>query len=268
MRVRFTSTLACARPALAAFTVPRSAFAIEEPINLSAIPNGPAWPEPTDELDVVFCTPASRANWERTKPDWLAPAPVPDAVQPITIASSGTRISWRPGRAVIESDGADRTDFLAALAEFAFVEGELRTLEAAIERHEAQARTDASMLFRIERKDREHWPRFQATIVELARHRLTLAALAPRLERGSRHLPSSSRRIVSRLLRAVSAADRCEALDLRLEVCEELYEGAVDRITDHQGWYTGHVLEIIIILLLLLEGVLIAVEVAASMSRD
>ena len=55
---------------------------------------------------------------------------------------------------------------------------------------------------------------------------------------------------------------RAEALDTRLEACEELYEGANDRVADHQGWHRGHVLEVIIVALLLMEVILLCVDLA------
>ena len=47
----------------------------------------------------------------------------------------------------------------------------------------------------------------------------------------------------------------------RLEACEDLYEGAVDRITDHRWYRKGMLVEIAIVILLFLE----VLQVAASL---
>ena len=69
-----------------------------------------------------------------------------------------------------------------------------------------------------------------------------------------------SHRLASRLLRHARAEARAEALDARLEACEDLYEGANDRVADAKGWHDGFIMELIIVLLLLLEVVLLCVD--------
>jgi uncharacterized Rmd1/YagE family protein len=50
---------------------------------------------------------------------------------------------------------------------------------------------------------------------------------------------------------------RLEALNDRLETIEDLYEGAIDRITDYRNYRKGSFLEIAIIVLLGLEVALL-----------
>ena len=56
------------------------------------------------------------------------------------------------------------------------------------------------------------------------------------------------------------AEARAEALDARLEACEDLYEGANDRVADVKGWHDGFIMELIIVVLLLLEVVLLCAD--------
>ena len=55
-------------------------------------------------------------------------------------------------------------------------------------------------------------------------------------------------------------ADRLEAFNDRLEACEELYEGAVDRITDYRWYEKGLLLEVAIVVLLSIEAALLAFD--------
>ena len=67
-------------------------------------------------------------------------------------------------------------------------------------------------------------------------------------------------RLLGELVEASALEDRVAGLEARFEVLEALYEGAVDRINDFQGWRHGHILEIVIILLLLAEVALLIVK--------
>jgi hypothetical protein len=176
----------------------------------------------------------------------------------VDVTYHGDRVVWQPGLAVVYLAGAFRAEVQAALVEFAFYEGELRRLEAEMDAREAPAEADVSRAHTIDRRDLAHWPRFTAAIEAFTRMRLTFARLEPRLAeepQGSR-----SRRLASHLLRRARAGARAEALDARLEACEELYEGANDRVADHKGWHHGHVLEVIIVALLMLEVVLLCAD--------
>jgi hypothetical protein len=55
--------------------------------------------------------------------------------------------------------------------------------------------------------------------------------------------------------------DRLEGFSNRLEACEDLYEGANDRIADYHWYLEGGWMELTIILLLLIEIVLMGMDV-------
>ena len=125
-----------------------------------------------------------------------------------------------------------------------------------VETHEAQAPDDVGLAHRISHRDRAHWARIGETIETLARARLTFARLEPLFASPARTMSPVARRLMRQLSARLDIPARLEALSDRLEALEDLYEGANDRIADYRGWHKGHVMEIIIILLLLLEIVL------------
>ena len=248
-RLRFLSHSVTAGRVLRTFKHPRLCLAVDEPSDPSNTLTG-------DELLVAF-VPRTYAEWDKVGGGWLAPSPDAPAID---LTWRGGRIRWQPGRAVVHLTGASQDEVLSALAEFAFLEAELRRLEAEMDAREAPAADDVTRSQTIDRRDRAHWPRFRAAIEAFARMRLTFARLAPRFSEAASGPGPPSHRLASRLLRHARAEARADALDARLEACEDLYEGANDRVADAKGWHDGFIMELIIVLLLLLEVVLLCVD--------
>jgi hypothetical protein len=242
------------------FKQPRPCLAVEQNIDLADLPRQRATSDEADSLYIVYVPPEAKAEWERIGSGWLNSSAEAESPEPATISAMGDQIVWRPGRVIVEGKMGLRDEIVNALIEFAFCEGEVRSLEQSIESCEAQARIDAARTYRIQRKDRADWPRFGKIMESLSQLRFNFAALEPRIERGSRTLAKQSRAVATRLFRAAATSSRMEGLDGRLEVCEELYEGAIDRLADYRGWHTGHVLEVIIIAILVLEAGFMAAE--------
>ncbi len=172
----------------------------------------------------------------------------------------GTSIQWQPGRAVLRGAGDRHEELVNALLDFAFYEGELRTLERLVESHEDQAPADVRRAHRISRRDREHWARIGETIEVLTLARLTLSRLEPMLGNPSRRSSPLARRLMRQLSARADAEPRLASLSGRLEALEDLYEGANDRIADLRGWHNGQLLEVAIVALLVLEIVLMSAD--------
>jgi hypothetical protein len=259
-RIRFTEHPVTGTRIRRTFKSPRPCLAVEQTIEFGDWQRNQVFSKSIDSLDIVYVPAEAKLEWEKSGGDWLMPTDNADSLEPVTISILGDQILWRPGRVIVQGNKGLRDEVVSALIEFAFHEGEVRALEKSIENFEAQARLDAPKAFSIEKKDRQEWPRFRNIMESLAQLRLTFAKLKPHAERGSRMLGKESRVLATRLLRAAEASRRMEGLDGRLEACEDLYEGALDRITDYRGWHTGHMLEVFIIVLLLIEAGIMAVE--------
>ena len=81
-------------------------------------------------------------------------------------------------------------------------------------------------------------------------------------------MPPMRPALIRQLSRRATVEDRLSALNDRLEVCEDLYEGAVDRMTDDRWYRKGNLLELIIVILLLIEVVLLGGDMAIRWIRD
>jgi hypothetical protein len=242
------------------FAHPRPRVAVEEPAGLYDLPAATDCPEPTDRLVVVFVPRGAAPEWQEKGGGWLAAPDDPKAVAATVVERDGYAVHWRPGRALVEGGVDCPEGILAALTDFAFYEGELRELERELAAHETAAVADVGRAYRIRFRDRKHWARFGESIEDLARMRLLYARLEPRLARPRRALPVEARRVMAHLLARADVEARVQAFTDRLEACEDLYEGANDRVADYRWYIGGHALEIAIILLLLLEVLLLVAD--------
>jgi hypothetical protein len=248
-RLRFAPDAPAGAVVRRTFTQPRAIIAVELPMTLADLPAA-AEADPTDQCWIVLSEEPIRHLDE-----WFGgPA--------VVVEREDVSIRWRPGQAIVRAPADRHDEVLAALAEFAFHEGELRAIEAAVETQEPQAEADVPLATRVRRYDRRHWKRLGDTLEQLTHHRLTLARLEPRLAKPLRDLNPETRRLVNGLLRRADVPARLKAVDGRLEALEDLYDGAVDRIADFRWFHGGHRLETIIIILLLLEAVLMSIELA------
>ncbi len=178
----------------------------------------------------------------------------------VTVESELGKVTWQPGRAAILGSATDAETLLPAVIDFAFYEAELRKLEEAILPHQATADADVSLSYNICHADQPQWDRLYQTMEQLYRLRLAFARLEPHLASADLSLPIDARRVFNRLLVKTRIEARLEALNDRLEVLEDLYEGACDRITDYRNYRKGTLLEMGIVVLLLLEVVLLLVQ--------
>jgi hypothetical protein len=181
--------------------------------------------------------------------------PVPDDA--ITIETASGKLIWHREKIIFQGSESAFEPLRQAVVEFSACEAELRQLEAAIVPHEATADADVALAYEIRRSDRSQWPRLYRTMEQLARLRLRFAQLEPHLGLADPSLSPAGRKIFNRLLVKAKAEHRLEAISDRIEACEDLYEGAIDRITDQRNYNTGSLLEILIVVLLLMEVILL-----------
>jgi hypothetical protein len=248
-RIRFVAEPA-AGTILRRFTQPRKAAAVvvdvDVDVELSRLPMDQGAADAGEEL-LVIVAPATLPPELRKKVDgWLSPEPV------VLKLKSGT-LRWRPGRAVLERVGVNSGSLLNVLIDFAFFEGELRRLEQELLPYQESAPADVALAYRIRKRDHAQWARLGGIMEALSVLRLTFA----RLEL-ARAIDREGRRAGSALMALSGVRGRLESFSNRLEACEDLYEGAVDRITDFRWYRKGEILETVIVVLLVLEVILMA----------
>jgi hypothetical protein len=91
---------------------------------------------------------------------------------------------------------------------------------------------------------------------QLARNRLDIARLSAELASDPDGLPPPAAKLLRKLGKAAGLKAQLNQLSDRYEALEDLYEGAIDRINDHRYWRDGHLLEVVIIVVLVVEALL------------
>lgn len=252
IHIRFAPEARAGESVQRRFAQPRSIVAVEQSAEIISLSDKP-WHETADALYVILPStpvpPEVRSMIHR----WLTAPDRPDVSPPVVVQMDEGTIRWRPGRAVVEGTVDVCINLVAALVDFSFFEGELRRLERDLLPYEASASADVAFAYQIRQADRIQWSRLSQTLQSISALRLAFARLAPGLRSVSSSLPPDARKAVTRLLARSDVPSRLEAFDSRLEACQNLYEGAVDRIADFRWYRHGELLEIAIVVLLILE---------------
>jgi hypothetical protein len=265
-RVRFLAEVAPETKVLRVFREPRPCFAVEEAAEPRDLARQQLRQEGTDQLIVVLVPGTAAAEAKKFGERMPETADLSDASSTISIVVSGRSIQWQPGLALIQGrqGHGEKDNFegvLAAVTDFAFYEGELRSLERALDSREHEAQADVARAYRIRLRDRHHWRRIGETIESLSQLRLTYARLESELAKAPRSVAGDARQVMTRLLAEAEVEARLEAASNRLEAYEDLYEGATDRIADYRWYLSSEWLEVGIIFLLVMEIVLLGFEI-------
>jgi hypothetical protein len=264
--VRFLADVAPEAKVLRVFREPRPCFAVEEAAEPRDLARQQLRQEETDQLIVVLMPGTAGAEAKKFSERTSETADFSDASSTISIVVSGRGIKWRPGLALIQGrQGHGEKDnfegILAAVTDFSFYEGELRSLERALDSRERDAQADVARAYRIHLRDRHHWHRIGETIESLSQLRLTYARLESELAKAPRSVAIDARPVMTRLLDEAEVEARMEAASNRLEAFEDLYEGATDRIADYRWYLSSEWLEIVIVFLLVAEIALLGFEI-------
>jgi hypothetical protein len=240
------------------FAQPRAVAVIEEIIDVDAVLSGTTTSEILDQMDVVLIPDRDAGRIAGRAETWLTGDA--EDIQVTTVTGEVGKIRLCGSRAVIRAadDGAE--DLLDAVVEFGFLNAELQRLESALLPIQTGAPGDVRFAYRIRQSDQHQWDRLGEVMEQLAQLRLSFARLEPLMGSPTPTLQVEGRRAMSGLLSRTRTLDRLEAFSDRLEACEDLYEGAIDRITDHRWYRKGNLLEIAIVVLLAAEALLLLVD--------
>lgn len=260
-RIRFVSAPPEPRLVVRTYDQPRTVWAIETTEG-DRPGSGDSMAGAESGDIVVTLLPPQREGKERR-------APSAEAEEGVlwTARRENAAVQWRPGKAVVLSEVAARPAIVAAVIDFAFLEGELRSLETFVQKAEPRAEADLPAAHRLARSDRSRWAEMARLHEEVTGARLKFARLEPQFLSGSRSLSPEGRSWFSRLCRRGRVEDRLEAASDRLEALEDFYEAANQRISDYRWYREGHLLETGIIGILVVECLLMLGDIFVHLSR-
>ena len=273
LRIRFLPKASPAAKVLARFRDPYDRVAVAETIALDQLPPAADATEPLDELHFLFL-PSGSTNtpYEQQKrgEDWMqAPPDDPFAVQPIDLTLRNDRILWRPGRALVLGAPDRRDEILTALVHFAFYEGEMRRLEQEIREDWPRVEQDLPLTHQVGRADLKRWPDANRMVRLTALRRVRLTRLDLYLSKVPAQLTGNVRKVYAELLLwNAELPDRYIALDDQIEIFEDLYESANDRLSEFAYFRKEFIIEAWIVVILALELIAVVVELALTMKES
>jgi len=244
---------------LAKFPEPFARAAMGEPIRLDEVLSGPPAPRAESLIFVFVPTGGDFSVYE----SWLRQEGSDGETGVIVDLSLADRILWRPGRAVMLGSSERQQETAAALAVFAFFEAQLRDLESGIRQRWIRAHQDMDLTTQITRKSLAEWPRVAEITKWATASRMKFAALDTSLDLPADSLTPRARRVVGELANMTRIRDRLRGVDDQLEVFEDLYELANDRLSEFSHYQGEYRLEVWIVLILVAEVLLMVGELVA-----
>lgn len=220
---------------------------------LQALPEDSA----AEELLVVFAAAGLQTShaWRQHLEAWMRTDE--DADQPtLETMSFGERILWRPGRALIIGNPERCTELLAGIVAFSWYEGGLRRLETEIAASWSTADDDIELTQLPQKRHQARAHHVDACVTRTTRWRIAYTRLETRLEKAPTGLSSAVRRLYNELAMQTEVHDRLVSVDDRIEVLQDLYELATDRLSEHRHVLEELRVEWLIVALLLAEAAL------------
>lgn len=217
--------------------------------------------ERTDDLIFVFVAAGSITpyEWQKKVEEWISSASPEEPL--IDVTAHSDRIWWRHGRAVVMGSPERLHELRAALTDFAFHEAELRRLEREVEQALVAGDHDVALTRQVTRRDMGRWENVNEITEKVCRFRMRYVRLEPRLEKAPLTLEGPARRLYSELAVQADIADRLRYLDDKLEVLEDLYELANDRLSEYSYFRREYRLEMAIFLILCVEVLVMLAEI-------
>ena len=268
VQIRFVEAAPPGANVLRTFRHPAVRWAIGEPADLEQVlaADLPGLPH-QDGFTLVFLPSGSDSPVElqRRAESWVndprfAGETPADEYPAIDLVVQSDRIVWRPGRALLIGSPRRVGELAAGLAEFSFLEAELRRLEHGLDADWPTAEADVALTHSVDRRAAARRDHVAEMTRRMALRRIQLARLTPPLEKAPLTLSGPVRRLFSELAQQADVVDRLRAADDRLEVFEDLYELANDRLGEFGYFQSGQRLEAWILGVLVLEVLLMVFE--------
>ena len=254
-RIRFVEAIADGDAALMSFQDPAPSYAV------LAKASATATREDADELDVVLL-PLSAAP-SGTQPGfakWLAKTNGAGAPPPVYVKLRGVELMWRPGHAILQCDPEQVEPLLAAVAEFAHYERELRRIEREIADGWTELEQDKGLAFEVTPADLKRGDAVGERMNRTLQRRIRLARIEPHLYDPEAGLPAASQKLGEELRDKARMDARLETVDAQLEVFEGIYEMSGQRMGEFRAAQKEGMLEWLIIALLAAELVLLLAQ--------
>jgi len=194
---------------------------------------------------------------------WAAAA-TPGGDPPLVVPLYGTHVIWSPHRGVAVAP-ADRLPAMrAAVVEFVDREAELRDIERRVAAGLERVDGDVPLAFEVDEQSLTRRREVAGRFREAISLRRRLAVLAPLLRQPPPQPPTLAGQVGERLRDRGRVGERLEHAVEQAELLERVYTGCGDRFAEFVTSRRHVALEWVIILLLVAEVVLLAVDLLVT----
>ena len=257
--IRFVDRPAATDTVVAEFNEPTMGFAVYDALGVEALVSAVSAEDCEGFRFALLPTGAATPYDIRKRiEDWAGVARSDEA---IVLGQLGDQVTWRRDRLMLIGDPARTREILRAVIEFAYYEGNLHRMEREVDTYLRAAENDISLTHQVTDSDLARWPRANEGVKLATLLRMHYVRLETRLERPSSNLAGPARRLVAELALQVDVADRLVAVDDRIEVLQDLYESATDRLSEYSYFRREYRLEVGIIIVLVVEVIAIIWEI-------
>lgn len=190
----------------------------------------------------------------------------PTRPRTILLTFQGLQILWRPDQVIIAAP-PERSDLVRrAVVDATTHELTLESLEAEVDSHWDDVRSDAPLAFEFHEQAVPRREQLSQRFQRLVEARAAYAQLVPHIIVPYVHPPTLTSQIGERLRERLRMSERLELLDQKLDAQERFYELCSHRVSEFMVARKGHQLEWVIILLLLMQSALLLVEYLGTTS--
>jgi hypothetical protein len=177
----------------------------------------------------------------------------------------GAQICWNETRVAILA-AQDRLETLrTALMETCWFDAELASLERELASAWPEMHKDMPLAFAFDEKSLPRRKELQSRFERVMSIRSRMLRLSPHVHCPHIHPPTLASQVAERFREKTRLHHRHEILGSQLEVFERVYDTCGQRISDFVQSRTGHILEWVIIVLLVLQMVIWGFEILTSL---
>jgi hypothetical protein len=177
----------------------------------------------------------------------------------------GAQIYWNDTRVAILAPPERLETLRTALIETCWFDAELSSLERELANAWPEMQEDMPLAFNFDEKSLPRRKELQRRYERVMSIRSRMLRLSPYVYCPHIHPPTLASQVAERYRERTRLLHRHEILDSQMEVFERVYDTCGQRISDFVQSRTGHILEWIIILLLVLQMVIWGFEILTSL---
>jgi hypothetical protein len=178
----------------------------------------------------------------------------------LDVTGRNVRLLWRGRRGLAFAPRQEAEDCLAAAAVFSHVHGTLLAEESRLEKTWQSMTDDAALTHDIHRVALREQRRVNQMTRQFQTARIFVARMDIALQRPEPTLSAPTKRLLNELVLQADLISRVRLLDDAIEVGEDLYELANDRMIEHRNYLVEIWIETAILLAILAELVVLLVD--------